>query len=97
MFKQLFFLHKSENEQSIPPFYESVHQNLEELTGKKIKIGKIENNLLLDQKYSYFFGAEFESKTRMDELMSTNAGKLLTKSLMDFHKKITIISINYDN
>ncbi len=57
----------------------------------------MESNLLLDQKYSYFFEIEFESKDKMNELMNTQAGKQLAKALMDFHQMITVISINYNN
>jgi len=97
MYKQLFFLHKSEDDKALPHFKEVILANLSEVSGKEILMGKVESNLLLDQKYSYFLEVEFESKDKMNELMNTKAGKQLTKALMDFHKMITVISINYDN
>ncbi len=96
MYKQLFFLHKSENDKALPHFKDVILNHLKEISGKNIAIAKVESNLLLDQKYSYFFEVDFESKNRMDELMNTKDGRQLTKALMDFHKMITVISINYD-
>lgn len=96
MYKQLFFLHKSENEKGISQFNDVILEHLNELSGKEIKLAKVESNLLLDQKYSYFCEVEFESKDKMNELMNSKAGKQLTKALMDFHQMITIIAINYD-
>ncbi|HEX7357702.1 MAG TPA: hypothetical protein VF270_08355 [Ignavibacteriaceae bacterium] len=96
MYKQLFFLHKSENDQALSHFKESIIFHLSELSGKKINLAKVESNLLLEQKYSYFCEIEFDSKDKMDELMSSKTGKQLSRALMDFHKLITVISINYD-
>ncbi len=96
MYKQLFFLHKSEEDKALPHFKEVILKNLIEVSSKEILLAKVESNLLLDQKYSYFFEVEFESKHKMNELMHTKSGKELTKALMDFHKLVTVISINYD-
>jgi hypothetical protein len=96
MYKQLFFLHKTENDKAFPHFKEVILSHLSELSGKQINLARVESNLLLDQKYSYFCEVEFDSKDKMNELMSTKTGKQLTKDLMDFHQTITLISINYD-
>jgi hypothetical protein len=96
MYKQLFFLHNSENEKALPHFKDVILAHLSELSGKHIDLAKVESNLLLDQKYSYFCEVEFESKDKMNELMNSKTGKQLTKDLMDFHQMITMISINYD-
>ena len=96
MYKQLFLLHKSENDKSLSHFKDVTLTHLSELSGKAISLAKVESNLLLDQKYSYFCEVEFESKDKMNELMNSKSGKQLTKDLMDFHKMITMISINYD-
>jgi hypothetical protein len=96
MFKQLFFLHKSENDKALPHFKDVILNHLKAISGKEIILAKVESNLLLDQKYSYFCEVEFESKDIMNELMNTKDGKELTKALMDFHKMITVISINFD-
>jgi hypothetical protein len=96
MYKQLFFLHKSDNDQVLPHFKDVILTHLSEVSGKRITLAKVESNLLLDQKYSYFCEVVFESKDKMNELMNTKDGKQLTKALIDFHKMITIISINYD-
>lgn len=97
MFKQLFFLHKSENDKALAHFKDVILNHLKAISGKNIVLAKVESNLLLDQKYSYFCEVDFESKDKMNELMNTKDGKELTKTLMDFHKMITVISINYDN
>lgn len=96
MYKQLFFLHKSENDKALPHFKDVILAHLTELSGKQISLARVESNLLLDQKYSYICEIEFESKDKMNELMNSKTGKQLTKDLMDFHQMITMISINYD-
>lgn len=96
MYKQLFFLHKSENDKALPHFKDVILAHLTELSGRQTRLARVESNLLLDQKYSYFCEIEFESKDKMNELMNSKTGKQLTKDLMDFHQMITMISINYD-
>jgi hypothetical protein len=96
MYKQLFFLHKSENDKALPHFKDVILQHLSELSGNKINFAKVESNLLLDQKYSYCCEVEFESKDKMNEMMNSKAGKQLTKDLSDFHQMITMITINYE-
>lgn len=96
MYKQLFFLHKSENDKALAHFKDVILRHLAELSKSEIKLAKVESNLLLDQKYSYFCEVEFESKDKMNETMNSKAGKKLTKDLIDFHQMITMISVNYD-
>jgi hypothetical protein len=96
MFKQLFLLHKTEDENVVLHFKDVIVNQLSEITSKEIKLGKVESNFLLEQKYAYFCEAEFESKDKMNELMNCKTGKQLTKDLMSFNKLITIISINYN-
>jgi len=96
MYKQLFFLHKSENNKALPHFKDVILTHLSELSGTQVYLAKVESNLLLDQKFSYFCEVEFDSKDKMNELMNSKTGKQLTKDLMDFHQMITMISINYD-
>ena len=96
MYKQLFLLHKSKDDKALSHFKDAILTHLSELSGKKIILAKVESNLLLDQKFSYFCEVEFESKDKMNELMNSKTGKQLTKDLMDFHQMITMISINYD-
>ncbi len=96
MYKQLFFLHKSENDKALSHFKDVILTHLSELSGTQVYLAKVESNLLLDQKFSYFCEVEFDSKDKMNELMNSKTGKQLTKDLMDFHQMITMISINYD-
>lgn len=95
MYKQLFFLHKTEDDKALAHFREVIVKSLSELAGKEITLAKVDSNLLLDQKYSYVCEIEFESKDKMNELMNSKTGKQLNKALMDFHQLITVISINY--
>ncbi|HMN16485.1 MAG TPA: hypothetical protein PKD03_02640 [Ignavibacteriaceae bacterium] len=96
MYKQLFFLHKTEEDKALSHFNDVIVPLLIEISGKKIELAEVESNLLLDQKYSFYCEAEFNSKDDMDKLMNSKAGKQLAKTLMDFHQMITVISINYD-
>jgi hypothetical protein len=96
MYKKLFFLHKSAEDIALSHFSEAIIPLLIEISGTEIKLAKVENNLLLDQKYSYYCEVEFMSKDEMDKLMNTKSGKQLAKILVDFHKMITVISINYN-
>jgi hypothetical protein len=96
MYKQLFFLHKTADDKALAHFKEAILEHLSEIARKEIKLAKVESNLLLDQKYSYYCEIEFESKDKMDELMDSKAGKQLTKDLMDYHQIITVISIKYN-
>ena len=96
MYKQIFFLHKSDNDKALPHFKDVILTHLSELSGKQIKLAKVESNLLLDQKYSYYCEVEFESKNKMNEFMNSKTGKQLTKDLRELHQMITMISVNYD-
>lgn len=95
IYKQLFFLHKTEDDKALAYFREVIVKHLSELAGKEVTLAKVESNLLLDQKYSYVCEIEFESKDKMNELMNSKTGKQLNKALMDFYQLITVISINY--
>ncbi len=95
MYKQLFFLHKTKDDKALAHFKEVILVHLSELAGKQIKLAKVESNLLLDQKYSYFCEVDYESEDKMNELLNTKAGKHLNKDLMDFHQLLTVISVNY--
>lgn len=96
MYKLLFFLHKTEDDKALPHFREVILKHVSDLTGTEIKPAKVESNLLLDQKYSYFCEIVFESKDEMDEKLNSKYGRRLNKDLMNFHKLITIISVNYN-
>ena len=96
MYKLLFFLHKTDDEDVLKFFKENTVKKLEEVVGAKVGIAVVESNLLLEQKYTYFCEISASSKDEMDRLMNSKAGKELNKSLMDFHKNITVIAINYN-
>lgn len=95
MYKQLFFLHKTKDDKALDHFKEVILHHLSEISGNEVKLAKVESNLLLDQKYSYFCEVEFESEEKMNEKMNTQSGRKLSKDLIDFHSLITVISVNY--
>jgi hypothetical protein len=97
MYKNLFFLHKTEDDKALAHFKEAILTSLSGLSGKDIKLAKVGNNLLLDQKYSYYYEVEFESEDKMNEVMNSKMGKQLAKDLMDYHKLVTVISVNYNH
>jgi hypothetical protein len=97
MYKQLFFLHKSDDEKALIHFKEFIIKHLSDIAGKEIKLARVESNLLLDVKYSHFCELVFESREVMDEIMNSKPGRKLNEALRDFHKLITVISVNYND
>ena len=95
MYKLLFFLHKTDDENVLQFFRDNTVKKLEELTGEDVGIAEVESNLLLKQKYTYYCEISTSSKEKMDRMMHSKAGKELNKSLMDFHTNITVITVNY--
>jgi hypothetical protein len=95
MYKLLFFLHKTDDEDVLQFFKDNTVKKLEEVIGGNVGIAEVESNLLLEQKYSYHCEISASSKDEMDRMMNSKAGKELNKSMMDFHKNITVISVNY--
>lgn len=97
MYKALIFLKKTSEEKIIDHFRDYTLKYISEIAGKEIKSAAVEANLLLEEKYSYFCELTADSKDHMDQLMNTKAGKELSKDMMEFHKHITIIFVNYNN
>lgn len=95
MYKLLFFLHKGEDKEISKHFFDFTVPYLKDITGHDIPVAKVESNLLLEQKYSYFCEISSVSKDEMDKLMNCKAGKELNKDLTEFHKYITVIAINF--
>ena len=95
MYKLLFFLHKSDDENVLKHFEEVTVNHLKEITGNDIMVARVESNFLLETKYSYFCEVSATSIDEMNKLMNTKAGKELNNDLMLFHNSITVISVNY--
>jgi hypothetical protein len=95
MYKLLFFLHKSDDDSIRQLFKNNTVKKLEEITGADINIASVESNLLLEQKYSLYCEISSSSKEEMDNMMHSKAGKELNKNLMDFHKNLTVVAVNY--
>ncbi len=95
MYKLLFFLHKSDDENILKHFEEVTVNHINEITGDDIMVAKVESNFLLETKYSHFCEISTSSRDEMNKLMNKKAGKELNKDLMLFHNSITVISVNY--
>ncbi len=95
MYKLLFFLHKSDDENVLKHFEEVTVNHLKKITGDDIMIAEVESNFLLETKYSHFCEISASSIDEMNKLMNKKAGKELNKDLMLFHNSITVISVNY--
>lgn len=96
MYKMLFFLHKSEDEEIFKHFVEFTVCYLKEIIKSEVQIAKVESNLLLEQKYSHYCEVSGNTKDELDELMNSKAGKELNRDLMEFHKYITVITVDYN-
>ena len=96
MYKLLFFLHKDEDEEITKHFLDFTVKCLATISGNDIPVAKVESNLLLDQKYSHFCELSSDTKDEMDKLMNCKAGKELNKDLMEFHKYITVIAVDFN-
>jgi len=96
MYKLLVFVKKNNEEKVIDHFKNYSLKYLSEVSGKEVKLGEVESSLLLDQKYSHFCEFEAESKSEMDRLMSSKAGKQLNNDLMDFHQNIDILFVDFN-
>jgi hypothetical protein len=96
MYKLLFFLHKTDDENVLQFFKDNTVKRLEEINGGNVGMAEVESNLLLEQKYTFYCEISATSKDEMDGMMHSKAGKELNKSLMEFHKNITVIAVNYN-
>jgi hypothetical protein len=97
MYKVLVFLKKTNDEEVIHHFKNFLVKYFSDLIGKNLRIGSVESNPLLDVKYSFFLELEVESKEYWAKLFSSEAGENLEKDLLEFHKYISIIFINYEH
>ena len=95
MYKLLLFLKKTDDDQVINHFKEYTIQFLSDLAGKRIEIAKVDSNLLLEEKYSYFCEISASSKDKWNQMMNTKEGKALNKDMMEFHQFITAIFVDY--
>ena len=97
MYKVLIFLKKTNDEEVIHHFKNFLVKYFSDLVGKDLPIGSVESNLLLEIKYSLFIELEVESKENWEKLFVSEAGDNLEKDLIEFHKYINIIFINYEH
>lgn len=97
MYKMIFLLAKSDDKNILNHFHDFTLKSISAVAGGEIKAGVVESNLLLDNKYSRMCEIAASSKEEMDRRMGTPEGKALNKELMDFHKYLTIITVNFNN
>lgn len=95
MYKLLIFIHKSKENNFLNFFRNSFLPLLSEINGTEVKLAEVESNLLLDQKYSHFCELTANDKNDMDNKLNSSAGRSLSKLLMESHRNITVISVNY--
>ena len=97
MYKLLLFLKKTDEEKIITHFNEFTLKYLSDLVNKNVPAGKVESNLLSDEKYLFFCEVTVESKDTWDKLMNSKQGKELNKDLAEFHEFLTAIFVNYED
>jgi hypothetical protein len=97
MYKLLLFLKKSDDKNVLSHFQDFTLKYLSELAGKKIISGKVESSLLLDTKYSHFCEFDVEMKEEMDKLLNSKAGKEFNKDLINFHKYVDIVFVDFNH
>lgn len=95
MYKLLIFIHKSKENNFLNFFRNSFLPLLSEINGKEVTLAEVESNLLLDQKYSHYCELTAENKNEMDKKLNSSAGRSLSKLLMESHRNITVITVNY--
>lgn len=97
MYKLLIFIHKTKENNFLNFFRNSFLPLLSEINGTEVKLAEVESNLLLDQKYSHFCELTAENKNEMDNKLNSSAGRSLSKLLMESHRNITVITVNYQS
>lgn len=95
MYKLLIFIHKSENDNFLNFFRNSFLPLLSEINNSEVKLATVESNLLLEQKYSHFCEITAKNKDEMDEKWNSDAGRSLSKLLMESHHNLTFITVNF--
>jgi hypothetical protein len=95
MYKILFFLHKTDDDNLISLFKDKIAGKLQEMSGKIVETAEVDNNFLLDQKYSLYCEIATHEREEMDKLMQTKAGKELNRALAELIDDITVIAVNY--
>ncbi len=96
MYKMLIFLKKSDDPNVVRHFRNFTLPALNKLSGREIKIAKVESSLLLEQKYEWFCEISVDSKYEWDKMMASGEGKKLNRDFMDFHNNIDLIFVNYE-
>ncbi len=94
MYKMMMFIKKSGDPNTIKHFRDFTIPILKELSGREIKPAKVESNLLVEKKYTWFCEVNVDSCDEWNRLMASKEGKKLNKDLMDFHQNIDIIFVN---
>jgi hypothetical protein len=95
MYKLLVFLKKTDDKGMPELFKDQTLKLFSEVTGKEIKAGDVESNLLTETKYVKFCEIDMPSKDEWDKKMSSRAGKELNKHLMNMHQFLDLIFVNY--
>lgn len=97
MYKLIVFIKKNLDTQTSNHLKEYTLKHLEELAGEKITIGKVESNILLDEKYQYYIEVSAANKDEMDKRLEGKAGRELIMDLAEMHKFLTFIFIDFNS
>jgi hypothetical protein len=96
MYKTIFLIKKTKDEQVPGIIRERIIPSLNLLFNQDIQIGKIENNLLNEVNYDLCFEISCKDKETFDRLMNSPDGKSVNKDLAGIFNDVIIYSINFD-
>lgn len=96
MYKLLIFLNISNDNELLTHFREKTLALLSRISDSEVKIAKVENSLMFENKFDFYCEVCTESKDKMDEKMNSISGKELMRDLAGLHKNINLVFINYE-
>lgn len=96
MYKFLIFLRFSDDNELLTHFRDKTLTLLSRIAEEEIKIAKVENSLMFENKFDYYCEVCAESKDKMDSKLNSISGKELMRDLAGFHQNINLVFINYE-
>jgi hypothetical protein len=95
MYKLLVLLKQTDDKDTLEAFSGKVKNYLSELSGKEIKTGEIEPDILSGSKYIKSYELETTSQETVQQLLQTKTGRELSAELLNFSSSIIPLFINY--
>lgn len=96
MYKLLIFLKRTNDDELLTHFRDKTLPLLSRIAEEEVKIAKVENSLMFENKFDFYCEVCAESKDKMDKKMNSASGKELMRDLAGFHKNINFVFINYE-